>query len=1039
MGVFAAVNLLLIICVLILSITHINAHSEYYWYQGPTPKINTLNQLLASGLVSVYVPFIVAVTASMIVSIKEIKYRFYDDEDYFLEDFSSKEATTLTSSSRLNDMYRSLQPQIYLRPNMKSLIVISLSFAIFFLLTLFLPPNWANTTLNLMSGNAYMGVNSDWSLVHNVALYKRNVEHFLWFNISSNTTLDDDYVDIDVGASSTDDIIQIPDSNWLQPIVYLKLYPDVIVYYCFIFGIITVSIASTYWLRLRRTLLRRFSVDVTRSSNCFVNNCLTRPVSLYLKQTEICSFRLGVTLGELLLIATVAILHGYWFWFWSVGWGYRNDTITTSEINYPTLQRYARGFGELSILSMSFLLFPVTHNNIWESVFGVAFDRAVKYHRLLGVLAWIFATVHMLLFQFQWLLQGTLANNAWLRVDNLVVAGSLSAVDDGNIVSHPTNFTIPIMEFTWLLCTLTMSIALFRFTYSYELFIYSHYFMILFFSLSLLHSYQSWFYFGAGLFLYVLDKCIRFMRSTQYHKIQLLNFYQDAQATRIQCKGTVFDSSLNEWMNHRFSAGLFCWINIPEISPYEWHPFSISSPPYMAYGPHGVIEFTSLVSRLSQTWTFKLAALSERRAIDEISSTKSKSVASSSNLSSPQVSDEFSGRIIREESNIYLSRSDTGNSSSNYTTSSTTPITELSIGIDGPYGRHTDYSRRNNLLLIAGGIGITPLLSIFAEIAARKRNPQRYGDAGSINHVYLVWVVRDASIFSAFSHIIDPILNDAVPRNMHLQVFETCTLRPHSLFGLGNRGSMPNRDCEPFQRSSAFRQTGLSDNEPGNSTANDSMSMTRSRAYRNTEEEDTQDLNNRETLASSAAGTTEIWDERNSVVVNTILAATDAAANAMRTTFPNVADNSATGSNVNMGHNNNNANGNTTNTGTSLKLSTTRKRDQDIEMSNMLTASQQLFSLSLDQNLFQIQSGRPNLAAVFEEFAGLVSPTVERNSLLEQERASSARINWMDALLPGDGCVDCACIVCGPISLQDDVSELCYQHKFEFQCEEFRL
>jgi hypothetical protein len=31
--------------------------------------------------------------------------------------------------------------------------------------------------------------------------------------------------------------------------------------------------------------------------------------------------------------------------------------------------------------------------------------RAVKYHRLLGILAWVFATLHMVLFQLLWVIQ----------------------------------------------------------------------------------------------------------------------------------------------------------------------------------------------------------------------------------------------------------------------------------------------------------------------------------------------------------------------------------------------------------------------------------------------------------------------------------------------------------------------------------------------------------------------------------------------------------------------------------------------------------
>ena len=45
--------------------------------------------------------------------------------------------------------------------------------------------------------------------------------------------------------------------------------------------------------------------------------------------------------------------------------------------------------------------------------------RAVKYHRALGVLFWILATLHMLIYQVKWLQKGTLATNAWQNVRNI--------------------------------------------------------------------------------------------------------------------------------------------------------------------------------------------------------------------------------------------------------------------------------------------------------------------------------------------------------------------------------------------------------------------------------------------------------------------------------------------------------------------------------------------------------------------------------------------------------------------------------------------
>lgn len=576
------------------------------------------------------------------------------------------------------------------------------------------------------------------------------------------------------------------------------------------------------------------------------------------------------------------------------------------------------------------------------------------------------------------------------------------------------------MEFVWLLSVAVLSLAALRFSYAYELFVYSHYLVILFFSMSFLHSYQSWFFTGGGLLLYVYDKCIRFIRSTQYHKLLLINFYQDAKVTRIVVRGSALHTNVNRNLNYRLAAGAHCWINIPQVSETEWHPFSVSSPPYMSLGKDGVVEFSCLLSRSPEAWTHKLALLAEQKAFDEI--TNSRSRKGVEQLDAHKVSDDF-GSVIHEESRVYLRTP----LHSNGAVSS-----ELSIGIDGPYGRSIDYSRRSNLLLIAGGIGITPLLSIFAEVAARKRNPALYGDVGNLNHVQLVWIVRDASIFSAFSHIIDPIINDPESRNLHFHVFETCSVRPSS-----TKPSDYNRPSGvPLTTSFQHGKGNGGDIELRDSTTS-SVTFHRSFAHRNRERE-TNDSNavsdveggdgglgqhetvneaqREDSVTSRDTQMTGVWDERNSAVVNAILERHGTTVG----TLP------------------------TTGAGASFNL---RPRNTDVN----INSSQQLFSLSLgctsiSSTLFQIQRSKPDLDAVFKDFIKLVSPAVVATppSILELqlEPEESPAASWLGRFWPsaqGKKDHDCACIVCGPQSLQHDVSQLCFTHQFDFQSSEFAI
>ena len=104
--------------------------------------------------------------------------------------------------------------------------------------------------------------------------------------------------------------------------------------------------------------------------------------------------------------------------------------------SHAELQIWARVLGHMTTLSMSLLLLPATRNSVWEYVFGVPFERAVQYHRILGVVAYTCLTSHMLLWLIKWGIEGTLQNNLW-TLDYLQITPELI---------HYDNFTIILTE-----------------------------------------------------------------------------------------------------------------------------------------------------------------------------------------------------------------------------------------------------------------------------------------------------------------------------------------------------------------------------------------------------------------------------------------------------------------------------------------------------------------------------------------------------------------------------------------------------------------
>ena len=178
-----------------------------------------------------------------------------------------------------------------------------------------------------------------------------------------------------------------------------------------------------------------------------------------------------------------------------------------------------------------------------------------------------------------------------------------------------------------------------------------------------------------------------------------------------------------------YAAGLFCWVHVPGVSALEWHPFSISSSPSLSYGEDGVVEF-SILNMGEGTWTGNLAKYAQEHG-PTISASKNHGASSAA----------------------------------------ATDISELThIALDGPFGRAIDYSRRSTIILVAGGIGVTPMISILAEIAARRRDPGKFGDAGAVQNVFFVWSIRHEALCQAFAHILEPIAADAEKLGVRLHV-----------------------------------------------------------------------------------------------------------------------------------------------------------------------------------------------------------------------------------------------------------------------------
>jgi len=288
---------------------------------------------------------------------------------------------------------------------------------------------------------------------------------------------------------------------------------------------------------------------------------------------------------------------------------------------------------------MGLLVLPVARNSVWSVAFGLPRSIFVGAHTVIGNCWVLMVLVHVILM--------TVACNSVGR----------------NVLSaFPENYSVGLISATAsfsLVCVGIFAREKMRRKY-HELFIATHVLsMSTLFPAVLWHADGAWKFVLGGASLWLMDHVVRFARACM----------------AVQCKDAKFMARHGEVLRLAYvvdSGGKICshpsskrpksallhgmgqhvYLNVPEISQLEWHPFSISSAAEDRVTTHHI------KSQGPGTFTGRLHDLF-RQAIDE-------------------------GRLSK-----------------------------VRVNVDGPYGVPLEYQRYEKIIFVAGGIGITNIHSSF--------------------------------------------------------------------------------------------------------------------------------------------------------------------------------------------------------------------------------------------------------------------------------------------------------------------------------------
>ncbi|XP_059072973.1 respiratory burst oxidase homolog protein F isoform X2 [Cryptomeria japonica] len=258
----------------------------------------------------------------------------------------------------------------------------------------------------------------------------------------------------------------------------------------------------------------------------------------------------------------------------------------------------------------------------------------------------------------------------------------------------------------------------------FNAFWYSHHCFVLVYILLIVHSIflflakgwtrkTTWMYIAIPLLLYCGERTLRTFRAGKY----TVNIVKAAIYP-----GNVLALHMSKPEGFKYKSGMYLFLQCPRISPFEWHPFSITSAPDD--------EYISVHIRTVGDWTLEM-----RRVFSEIMKPP---LAGKSGLLRAE-------RISPNDATLRFPK----------------------LRIDGPYGAPAqNYKKYDVVLLIGLGIGATPFISALKDILNNTKIAEQQCNewsgskrkkARGPTSAHFYWVTREQGSFDWFKGVLNEV------------------------------------------------------------------------------------------------------------------------------------------------------------------------------------------------------------------------------------------------------------------------------------------
>ena len=317
------------------------------------------------------------------------------------------------------------------------------------------------------------------------------------------------------------------------------------------------------------------------------------------------------------------------------------------NVSWEACEIWAKTLGILAILNLGwYLILPIGRRSVMLEAFCLSWERAVKYHRWIGYYTILLVLAHCVMYFGVWIY-----GNGHDRYDpegNMIRRNMVPwGCGDGGLCDDDQKLQLRInmyglVSFFFMMVMTVFTLPRIRRAH-FEWFYYTHHLFIFVLFFLCLHYKGSFIYLIPGVAMYMVDKIFPLMA------------YRSAGTVETRLASPDVLEIFVPTATQGYYGGAYVFLNVPEVSWLEWHPFSLTSAP----GKNG----DRLVFHLKAAGTWTRAVL------------------------------EAAAKARSEGS-------------------------DLTVRIDGFYGHKVteNLSKKSAVVLVGGGIGVTPMVSVARDL-----------------------------------------------------------------------------------------------------------------------------------------------------------------------------------------------------------------------------------------------------------------------------------------------------------------------------------